>query len=192
MNRTTRLTAAVLAATTAFALAACGSDDTEDTSTDQAVETNPTSDDTGASVDDFDLLSAGETLTSTGVADSDAVYELTFDNVSEQDGQTCVDSIFNIVTPSREQIYKNTDRSTEEFQIELGHAGIPFGTAKVYPVTDDTVSADSVEATVDIDRDGDTLTQEVCFDAGDADAVMIESDMNGDLDQDIDGWRIDL
>ena len=183
----------MLAATTATALVACGSDDgTSDTSTDQASGTNSTSDDTGTSVDDFDLLSAGETLTSTGVVDSDAVYELTFDTVSTQNGQTCVDGVFTIVTPSREQFYKNTDRSTEEFMTELAHAGLPVDMAKVYTVTGDSVSTDSVKKTVTDDRDGDTLTQELCLDAGDADAVMIETDMEGDLDQDIDGWLIDL
>lgn len=194
MTRTTRLTAAVLAATTATALVACGSDDVDDTTgTDQAAETNPASDDTGTPVDDLDLLSAGETLTSTGAGGGDAVYELTFDNVSDQDGQTCVDGIFSIITPSQEQFYKNADeRSTEEFRVELGLAGMPGGTAKVYTVTGDTVSADSVKNTVSGDRDGDTATQKLCFDAADADAAVIETDMDGNLDQDIDGWRIDL
>lgn len=195
---TRRLTAVTVAATTATALVACGSDDTENATpaADTAVEQPATeaAEPDGDAINDLNLLAAGETLTSTGAQSGDEEYTLTFDNVRADGSSTCVDGIFDIVTPTRDAFFDD-GLSEEEVQQNEGIAGIPIDMAKLRTVTGDIVSTDDVETTMDRTSEltDPTQTFQVCFDAGGADAVVVETTMYGDLDPaDVDGWRIDL
>lgn len=187
---TRRLSAAVLTATTATALVACGSDDSQ-TAT-PATETAEQPD--GDPVSDLTLLSAGEMLTSTGAQSGDEEYTLTFDNMRADGSSTCVDGIFDIVTPTRDAFFDD-GLSEEEVQQNEGAAGIPIDMAKLRTVTGDIVPTNDVETTMDRTSEltDPTQTFQVCFDAGGADAVVIETTMYGDLDPaGTEGWLIEL
>lgn len=202
---TRRLSATVLAATTATALAACGGDDSENTSAPAAdTVTQTTTAASGTPVDDMSLLSTGESLTSTGIGGDDAA-EFTFalDNLRDDNGLNCVDGVFEIVTP----VGAGDDWDAAEgiddgtfFEQNLGLSGGGlFDNTPVRPVSDGMVSGESLDTTLDsLPRDSDqdmSQTTELCFDPGDADAVVIEASLGvgDDLDPaDVDGWRIDL
>ncbi|MGN0095941.1 MAG: hypothetical protein ACI38U_07755 [Corynebacterium sp.] len=196
---TRRLTAVTVAATTGIALVACSSDDTETATpaADTAVEqpaTEAAGQPDGDPVDDLNLLAAGETLTSTGAQSGDEEYTLTFDNARQDGSNTCIDGIFDIVTPTRDAFFDD-GLSEEEVQQNEGLAGIPIDMAKLHTVTGDAVSTDDVETTMDRTSEltDPTQTFQVCFDAGGADAVVVETTMYGDLaPTNVDGWRIDL
>ncbi|WP_145943545.1 hypothetical protein [Corynebacterium glyciniphilum] len=206
---TTRLCAAVLAATTGFALVACGSDDAEDTSTtDQtAAETTANaSTPTGDNLDDLSLLSPGESIEVSNDFD-DAVYSLTVDNSRTGDAGQCVDVIWTLVAPPDEQTDDNLNQDQDNATLTqlytdsgspLAHisAGMAHDGVLDQPEVDTTV----VDAGASGDSDGDsmfdtaarTVTQGICADAADADTMVVSVDVDDTPSQEVDGWRVDL
>lgn len=189
---TTRLCAAVLAATTGLALVACGSnDDTSDTTTDQAIETNMASDDSGTSVDDLDLLTPGDTEEISAAGDGPGRYTLTVDNVTDQGSDVCADMVWTV-----ENLDTEVDGGmTDDYLIaELGMSGSP--SPEVHLVQGGSVADDATHAPADEDFDTDamTVTQHFCVDVADADAdgLVVEAGPDALASSDIDGWRIDL
>lgn len=201
---TRRLSASVLAATTGLALVACGSDDTgvQTPAADTGVQTTTAA--SGTPVDNLTLLSAGEILTSTGIGGDDAAeFTFTLDNVRDDNGLNCVDGVFEIVTPVGAGDDWDATEGIDDgtfFEQNLGLSGGGlFDNTPVRPVSDGMVSDESLDTTLDsLPRDSDqdmSQTTELCFDPGDADAVVIEASLGagGDTDPaDVDGWLIEL
>lgn len=217
MTRTTRLTAAVLAATTTFALVGCGGDDTEDTaSTDQTATgaSANASAPTGDNLDDLSLLSPGESIEVSNDFD-DTVYSLTVDNSRTGDAGQCVDVIWTLVTPPDEQTDENLDQDRDnatliqlytdsDSPLAYISAGIAHDGVLDQPEVDTTVvdagaSSSNEDRSSMFDTAARTVSEGVCTNAADADTMVISvgvgappSQVNYTSSPDIDGWRIDL
>lgn len=196
---TRRLSATVLAATTATALVACGSDDTETaTPADDTGVQEPSTETASEQINDADYLGDGDTLTTTSET-TDGVYNLTVTGADPG----CVEVTWGIDTPSSADAAQTLNDSAETavdqaLQWEYSTAGSPLSSVKLHVVNggvlDETdAPAEEVDDGPMFDREAKTATRTFCLtDPVDAEAVVVDASMDGAPDSAVDGWRIDL
>lgn len=186
---TRRLTAVTVAATTATALVACGSDDSEtatpaaDTGVQEpaAVE--------GDALDPSEWLSPGETVDIASAGDTDGQYTLTVDNVTQDGTSTCADMIFTVEQANSDMSF---DATHDHLIDEWGLAGGPE--AETFLVQGGIVATDAASASVDRDYDTDamTVTDAFCVDDTEgADALAVEAGRDALAGTDSRGWLIE-
>ena len=199
ITTTRRLAAITVAATTATALVACGSDDTE-TAT-PAADTGiqePATETAADQLRETDYLGDGDTLTATSES-TDGVYTLAVTGSNAG----CVDVAWGIDTPSSADAAQTLNDFAETavdqaLQWEYGTAGSPLTGMKFHLVNDGVLDetdapAEEVDDGPMFDREAKTATRAFCLtDPVDAEAVVVDASMDGTPDSDSRGWLIEL
>ncbi|MDN5682814.1 hypothetical protein [Corynebacterium glyciniphilum] len=187
---TRRLAAITVAATTATALVACGSDDAETATPAADTGVQEPAAIEGGALDQSEWLSTGETVDIASAGDTDGQYTLTVDNVTEDGNGTCADMVFTVDQADSDMAFN----AAYDYLIdELGLAGAPA--PEVFTVQDDTVATNPTSAPTDETFDTEALTVTYAFcvdDTEGADALAVEAGPDALAGADARGWLIDL
>lgn len=190
ITTTRRLAAITVAATTATALVACGSDNTENATPAADTGVQEPAAIEGGALDQSEWLSTGETVDIASAGDTDGQYTLTVDNVTQDGTSTCADMIFTVEQANSDMAFN----AAYDYLIdEWGLAGGPE--AETFLVQGDIVATDNTDASVDREYDTDamTVTDAFCVDNTEgADALTVEAGRDALAGSDSRGWLIEL